>query len=246
MPPAGQSAPDRPRNRLLQVLAPADWEDMRGAFEAVELKPRQILHHWDMPMDQIYFIERGLVSVWARLGDHDAVEVWLVGSEGMTGIPVILGGDFAPMHRRVVQVDGRALRVATPQLRRLMQDVAPLRDILLRYVQVVLLQASQVGACNAHHALQQRLARWLLSARDALEASDLMLTHRVLSRLLGVRRASVTDSLGALEDAGAIVNTRGHIRIVDVERLRAQSCDCHRIISAEYRRLLGGARAKQS
>jgi CRP-like cAMP-binding protein len=138
------------------------------------------------------------------------------------------------------------LRVATPQLRRLMQDVAPLRDILLRYVQVVLLQASQVGACNAHHALQQRLARWLLSARDALEASDLMLTHRVLSRLLGVRRASVTDSLGALEDAGAIVNTRGHIRIVDVERLRAQSCDCHRIISAEYRRLLGGARAKQS
>jgi CRP-like cAMP-binding protein len=229
-----------PRNRLLQGLARPDWERVRRAFEPVELKPRQVLHHWDMPMEQIYFVERALVSVWARMSRHDAVEVWLIGSEGMTGVPVVLGGDFAPLHRRVVQVGGSALKIATPRLRRLMRDVEPLREILLRYVQVVLLQTSQVGACNAHHALQERLARWLLTACNGLESPDLPLTHRVLSRLLGVRRASVTESLGHLEEAGAIVNTRGRIRIVDASQLQALSCDCYRMISAEYRRLLGG------
>jgi len=213
----------------------------------VELKPRQILHHWDMPMEQVYFVEQGLVSVPARMSRGGPVEVWLIGQEGMTGIPVVLGGDLAPMHRRVVLVGGAGLRIPARRLRELMGEVAPFQDILLRYVQVVLMQTSQVGACNAHHSLQERLARWLLTAADGLASTEVPLTHRVLSRLLGVRRASVTDCLGALEAAGAITTARGRIRISDVEQLKAKSCDCSRAIAAEYRRLLGspsGSRAR--
>src|SRR4051794_20931658 len=116
-------------------------------------------------MKQVYFIERGLVSVTARINRETAVEVWLIGREGMTGVPVVLGGDFAPPHRRVVQVGGSALRIASRDLQRLMGESGVLRKVLLRYAQAILLQASQIGACNAHHSLQERLARWLLIAR---------------------------------------------------------------------------------
>ena len=116
-------------------------------------------------MKQVYFIERGLVSVTARINRETAVEVWLIGREGMTGVPVVLGGDFAPPHRRVVQVGGSALRIASRDLQRLKGESGVLRKVLFRYAQVILLQASQIGACDAHHSLQEPLARWLLIAR---------------------------------------------------------------------------------
>src|SRR3954470_1879850 len=112
----------------------------------------------------------------------------------MTGVPVVLGGDFAPPHRRIVQVGGSALRIASRDLQRLMGESGVLRKVLFRYAQVILLQASQIGACNAHHSLQERLARWLLIARASLGEDELPLTHRVLSRLLGVRRARALPS----------------------------------------------------
>ena len=102
--------PERISNALLGVLPSHERERLRPLLEPVELKPRQILHHWGTPMEQVYFIERGLVSVTARISRETAVEVWLIGREGMTGVPVLFGGDHAPPHRRVVQVGGSALR----------------------------------------------------------------------------------------------------------------------------------------
>ena len=64
------------------------------------------------------------------------------------------------------------------------------------------------------------------------------LTHRMLSRLLGVRRASVTECLGKLEAAGAIHNSRGLIQVSDVRKLENLSCECHRLIRSEYDRLI--------
>jgi len=232
--------PEYVHNRLLKALPPHEIERIQPLLEPIELKPRQILHHWGTPMKQEYFIERGLVSVTARINRETAVEVWLIGREGMTGVPVVLGGDFAPPHRRVVQVGGSALRIASRDLQRLMGESGVLRKVLFRYAQVILLQASQIGACNAHHSLQERLARWLLIARASLGEDELPLTHRVLSRLLGVRRASVTECLGVLEQRGALVNTRGCIRIVGPEILKSLCCDCQRLIRSEYEHLLGG------
>jgi len=236
---ARPTAPERVRNRLLASLSPPERERLWPHLERVTLKPRQVLHHWGTPMTQVYFVEHGLVSVTAHLDRTAAVEVWLIGREGMTGVPVVLGGDAAPPHRRVVQVGGSAWRIAADDLRRLMSESAALRAALLRYAQVILLQTSQLGACNAHHSLQQRLARWLLMARDGLGGDEVALTHRVLARLLGVRRASVTECLSVLADKGALKTGRGRIRTADREALEALSCDCHRPIRHEYERLLG-------
>jgi CRP-like cAMP-binding protein len=190
-------------------------------------------------MEHVYFVERGLVSVSAKTGSDQSVEVWLIGSEGMTGIPILLGDDAHPPHRRVVQVGGTALKITAPEFRRVLEDFPKFRKLLLKYVQAVLVQTSQSGACNLQHALKQRLARWLFIAQEGLESKTLPLTHEVLSRLLGVRRASVTECLASLHHEGAIELGRSSIQIRNFAQLESASCGCHRLIRGEYQRLLG-------
>jgi CRP-like cAMP-binding protein len=194
-------------------------------------------------MKHVHFIENGLVSVSTKTAREQWVEAWLIGSEGMTGIPVLLGDDDDPPFRRVVQVPGSAYRISRDDLKRALAASQGLRSLLLRYVQVVLVQTSQSGACNAHHELKERLSRWLLLARDALDDDEMPLTHRMLARLLGVRRASVTECLGKLEAAGSIENSRGLIQVTDANKLATLSCDCHRLIRTEYERLIGQERS---
>lgn len=195
-----------------------------------------------MPINHVYFPESGLISVAARTGVNESVEVWLVGSDGLVGLPAVLADCDAHPHRRTVRIGGAAFRITTSDLRKAMESLPRLRMTLLRYAEVVLLQSSQSGACNSRHILRQRLARWLLVARDSLRSDELALTHQVLARLLGVRRASVTECLAALEGEGCLENTRAFIRICP-DRLEQVSCMCYRIIRGEYNRLFGAERS---
>jgi CRP-like cAMP-binding protein len=225
-------------NRLLRSLPDAELRRVLALCERVEIRPRQVLHHWNLPMHDVYFVEQGLISVSVKVGRDRSVEGWLIGSEGMTGIPVLLGEAENPPHRRVVQVGGSALRMSASDLASAAQALERFRATLHRYVRFVLCECSQWGACNAHHSLRQRTARWLLGACDGLQSERLPITHQLLARLLGVRRASVSECLAALEAAGAIRNTRSLVEIADAEALQAIACDCHRIVRREYRQLL--------
>lgn len=226
------------RNRLLRTISPRDLETLQPRLMRVELKPRQTLHHSGTPMEAIYFIESGLVAVSAKASPSKWVEVWLIGSEGMTGLPVLLGDTDAPPFRRVVQVGGSAYRISRADFQNAAETASTLQATLLKYAQFVLLQTSQSAICEAHHSLQQRLCRWLLLAHDALDGGDIPLTHQMLARLLGVRRPSITECLRVLEDDGALENTRALIRVSDQRRLESLACDCHALIKSEYRRLI--------
>lgn len=229
---------DSVRNGLLARLSLSDWDGLSPFLEHVALRPRQILHHHNMPMDYVYFVEHGLVSAAARASKNRWVEVWLVGCEGMSGVPVVLGAAEHPL-RRMVQIPGSAYRISRDDLVKALERSRSLRDLLLRYAAVVLLQASQSGVCNSHHSLKQRLARWLLLARSSLQDDKLPLTHTVLARLLGAGRPSVTDCLGVLQKEQAIETARGFIKVTDAERLEELCCHCHQSIMNDYRRLIG-------
>jgi CRP-like cAMP-binding protein len=235
---ANADAGPQVRNRLLRKLPPGELQRLMARAERIELHPRQILHHWNMPMRDVYFVEQGLVSVSVKISREQAVEGWLIGSEGMTGIPVLLGDHENPPYRRVVQVGGSALRLAADDLQAAVRELQTVRALLLRYAQFVLCQSSQWGACNAHHSLKQRMGRWLLAASDGVESHRLPVTHQLLARLLGVRRASVSECLNALEAEGVIRNTRSLIEIARPDALVAMSCDCYRVVQRDYRRLL--------
>jgi CRP-like cAMP-binding protein len=238
-PQTPRQARHQPHNLLLRSLPAGDAEAVMRASELVTLRPRQIVHHWNMDMEHAYFIESGLVSAFARLDREKSVEVWHTGADGMIGIPSVLGHADDPTHRRVVQIGGNALRVPIDALRRIADDHAALQLLLTRYALFLLVQASQLGACNSHHRLKQRLARWLLQACDAVGSVEIRLTHALLGRLLGVRRASVTDSLNELEREGLVAANRGAILVQNRDGLDHACCDCYRIVRASRRRLLG-------
>ncbi|WP_226741908.1 Crp/Fnr family transcriptional regulator [Microvirga lenta] len=220
-------------NRLLAALPPEELQWILPFLEPVDLKQGQVLHWRALPITHVYFIEHGLVSVLAHTDEKEVVEVWLIGQEGLAGIPVLLGAESSP-HRRVVQVAGTALRMRAEDLRTAMDQRPAIRRLLLKYVQAVLVQTSQSGACAKRHTLQQRVARWLLSAGYRLGATEIPLTHAVLSRLIGVRRASITVCLGELEEAATIRQSRGSITIADQDKLESLACDCYRIIRMSY------------
>ena len=225
------------QNRLLRMLTDQDWEMLAPRLQAVTLKSRQVLHHANTRMEHAYFIEQGLVSVWARDTSTKWVAGWLIGSEGLAGVPVVLGHAHASF-RRIVSVPGQALRISTKDLSKAIRDSSSLQRLLLHYSGTVLIQATQSGICNAQHGLKQRLARWLLLASDALEDANLPVTQLALSKLLGVRRPSVTSCLGVLRDDGLIEITRGLLKIQDVEGLSATACVCHHVIKNAYVRLV--------
>lgn len=224
------------KNRLLKSLPPEDLAIIVSHLERVPLSPRQVLHLKGLPMEDVFFVEDGLISVLAEIGGGDVVEVWLIGREGVVGLPVLLGGTTSPF-RRMVAVGGHAFRLPAERFRALLNERPLFQRLMLRYAQAVAIQSGQAGACAGSHSLQQRLARWLLSAQYRLGRNELPLTHALLSRLLGTRRASVTVALGKFEAAGIIGQRRGVIVIADLERLEQMACNCHRIIRGAYEKI---------
>ncbi len=224
-----------PRNLLLQALPGYDYDRLFPLLQRIPLVPRRVLQHARMPVQHLYFIEEGLVSVLANADEQQGVEVWLIGREGVVGSPAVLGVNASPL-RHLVQVGGSALRIGVRDLAHALADTPRLRTLLLGYLHVALVQSLQSAACSLRHAFPQRLARWLLTAQDRCHRQDLPVTQALLARILGVRRATVSEAINALERQGVLERVRGVVRIRDRERLEQLSCRCYRVIRQEQER----------
>jgi CRP-like cAMP-binding protein len=221
------------QNHFLATLPPADFEQLRPFLRIVELKRHAIIHEANKPVDAVYFVESGVISRVARTQADGAVEVAVVGRFGLVGLSVVLGTMIA-LHRTVVQIPGSALRISASDLQTIMAKNPAIRDHLLRYVQLLMSQKAQVALCNAKHDIDKRLARWLLLAHDRVAGNQLPVTHDLLATMLGVRRAGVTEALATLEADGVISKTRGALKIVSREALKAHACECYKIIDDRF------------
>lgn len=225
------------RNDLLTALPENTLSRLRPLLERVDLKRRQVLQERNVPIPHAYFIERGAASVLSRSGDGSAVEVGTLGRGDLVGLSIVLGIPRSP-HRCVVQVPGEALRIGTDDLERALDEFSCLRSLLLAYVQTIMVEGAQLVVCNTRHTLKEKLARWLLVAHDRLDGDQIPLTHQSLSRAVGVRRAGVTTAVGQLEAAGIVRRGRGRVTIIDRPALEQASCECHRAIRAEHKRIV--------
>lgn len=217
------------QNKILSTLPAADFDLLRPHLQTVQLRRRDIIHEANKPSDAVYFIESGVISRVARTAADGPVEIAMVGRFGFVGVAVVLG-TMISANRSIVLIPGTALRIPAKHLADVMTRQVSVRDHLLRYVQMLMSQTAQVSLCNTKHGIETRLARWLLLAFDRLPAGEVPVTHDVLSMVLGVRRAGVTDAIANLEAEGVVAKERGLIRILDRERLRGKSCECYDII----------------
>ena len=226
-------------NRLLAALPPYEYDSLRPHLEPVTLLFRTVLHEPAQTIPFVYFPESGVISVLIPPeGRGEGVEVGMVGREGMVGLPVLLGADTTPA-RWVVQAPGAALRVPAEMFRAEFGQ-GTLHELLLLYTNAFLAQVSQSVACNALHAIEERLCSWLLMMRNRVESDHFRLTHAFLAAMLGVRRASVTQAATGLQRDGLIRYSRGRLEVLDLDGLESAACGCHRITQAELDRLPRG------
>jgi CRP-like cAMP-binding protein len=225
------------KNRLLASLDAVCFAQLAPHLERVPLHRRTILQDHYHPIDDVYFIESGVASVYARTRADGPVEVAVVGRFGLVGVAALLGAVRSP-HRSLVQVPGEALRIRAADLCAAMDASPPIRRHLLSYVNALLVQNAQAALCNGRHDVEKRLCRWLLLAADRLDQTIMPITHDMLAMNLGVRRAGVTQLLGLLQKTGVIAIRRGMCEIIDRPSLERRTCECYGIIAAEYRALM--------
>ena len=226
------------RNGLLAALPPEELERLRPRLRAVELPFDQTLFPADGVVEAVLFPEGGMVSLLATLEGGDQVEVGIVGREGLIGLPLVFGDNRSLVEARV-QMEGTALRIGAAALRDAMEASAALRLVLNRYALAFQAQVTMTAACNARHALEQRLARWLLIAHDRAGADEFAMTHEFISMMLGVRRPGVSLAAGVLQKAGLIRYVRGRMAVTDRPGLEAAACECYHVARREFARLLG-------
>jgi CRP-like cAMP-binding protein len=206
------------QNKLLAALSSDDFALLEARLEPLTLKSKQMLEPANKAIKHNYFIASGLASVIAIGRNGHRLEVGIIGREGMTGLPVVLGNDRSP-NETFIQVEGSGARVAADDLRQAMRQSASLSRVLLNFVNAFLIQTSHTALSNGTATIEERLARWLLMAQDRLDGDKVPLTHEFLSLMLGVRRAGVTGALNQLDRKGVIRLCRGRIEIVDRDGL---------------------------
>ena len=225
------------RNRLLAALSSSDFAFLDPKLERVPLAPLgAVVIEADTPIRHVFFPESGIVSTVANT-EEGRIEVGIIGREGFTGTPVILGTDQTP-HTSIVQGIGEALRISTPDLRAAIVARPSIFRPLGLFTQALIVQVAQTAYANATFNIEARLARWILMTQDRVGGGELTLTHEFLSVMLGVRRAGVTTATHVLEGMGSIRTRRGRIEIVDREKLLELAGDAYQVAEDEYERLM--------
>jgi CRP-like cAMP-binding protein len=236
--PNAPTSPTSPRNRFLDRLPEATRRRLLARLQPIELVYDQLLYEIDGPISIAYFPAGAVLSAITVMQDGDMIEVGTVGHEGLVG-HYGFGGQTSP-HRVVAQVGGRALRIAASGLQEEAERDTTLRELLTAYHIAFMAQVTQSVACNGLHRLEQRCCRWLLMCRDRVESDDIRLTHEYLGTMLGARRASVTDVLRPLQEAGLVRSSRGVITILDGPGLEARTCECYFLVRDRYNKLMAG------
>jgi CRP-like cAMP-binding protein len=213
-------------NKLLASLPRDHFDRLLPNLVSVNLPQGQVLNEAGDEVDQVYFPQNGMLSLLVVLRDGKAIETATVGREGVVGAMAGLGLHKS-LVRIVVQMPMSGSRIAASHFRTAAAGSEPIRNLCIRYNEVLLSQARVTAACNALHSIEARFCRWLLQSADRGSGDTVNLTQEFLAEMLGVRRTSVTEVASKVQNAGVITYSRGVIRILDRPALLRMSCECY-------------------
>ena len=231
------SANEARQNFLLRSLPPDELTFWLQSLERFELPLGLVLYESGRPQGYVYFPATAIVSLLFLLEDGGSAEIAVVGSEGVVGISLFMGGETTPS-RAVVQSAGYGFRLSSRAIKEAFNRNGLVMHLLLRYTQALITQMAQTAVCNRHHTLDKQLCRWLLLSLDRLNGNELVMTQELIANMLGVRREGVTEAALKLQAAGLIHYTRGHITVLDRPGLERRTCECYAVVKKEYDRLL--------
>jgi CRP-like cAMP-binding protein len=213
-------------NKLLASLPRDHFDRLLPHLVTVHLSQAQILFEAGDEVDQIYFPHDGMLSLLLVLRDGKAIETATVGREGVVGGMAGLSL-YRSLVRVVVQMPMVCSKIAATHFRNAASNSEPIRNLSIRYNEVLLSQARVTAACNALHSIEARFCRWLLQCADRAASDTITLTQEFLAEMLGVRRTSVTEVASKVQATGAITYSRGVIKVLDRSALMRMSCECY-------------------
>ena len=216
-------------NRFLATLPPHAFALLAPHLRTIALERGVLLHDVGEELEHVYFPHAGMVSLVAVMQSGATVETATMGRLGVVGASAGLGAR-STIGRAVVQLSGTAAWISGAQFHAAANQSEALRDRIGRYNDLLLGQVQQSVACNALHALEARLCRWLLQTRDCTDGDVIPVTQDFLGQMLGVRRTTVTNAARVLQGAGLIRYRRGHIQIVNRPALQEIACECYAVV----------------
>ncbi len=225
------------KNHILALLPASTYSAWAPHFEIVDLPMGKVLYEPGAILGHVYFPTTAIVSWIYVLSNGASTEVVMTGREGLIGMYQLMGGGKTH-NRAIVQTAGQAVRVPLSVVLGSFTQEQQVQRLFLLYTQAMITQMAQIGVCHRHHTLDQQLCRMLLLTLDRLEGNTIVMTHELMSELLGVRREGVTLAAKRLMVDGVIQYARGHISVLDRAELENRVCECYGVIHEEYERLL--------
>jgi CRP-like cAMP-binding protein len=227
-------------NQILAALPKKEYERLRPYLKLISLQFSEVIYEAGATIRHVYFPHHSMISLLSLKTGGKMVEVGVIGHEGMVGLPVFLG-TYISHNQVIVQVADGAMRMKASALKAELKRGGALPGLLLRYTHTRIIHISQRAACNSLHTVRERLCRWLLMVHDRVRSDVFSLTHGRISNMLGVRRTSVTEAAGSLQQARLINYSYGKITILNRRGLERAACECYRIAMAEGDRFHGVA-----
>ena len=224
------------KNRVLAALGRSEINRLAPHLSPMTFSQNEPLAASGKKARYAYFVEEGMASTVITMRDGSTVEVGVVGREGVVGLPAILGVGSSPL-RTFMQIAGHGFRIEAERLQKEFERSGRLRFLLQQFVQLQMVLMAQSAACNRLHAINERLARWILTCQDRVGTDCLLLKHEFLAQMLGTRRSSVTLAAGMLHRSGLIDYARGKVSIRNRAGLESAACECYRIVRNEAERL---------
>lgn len=221
------------QNQILAALPAQDYQRLLPDLEPVALPAGRVLYRPGDRQRRLYFLTEGIVSRQYVTHAGMTTEFAITGAEGVIGIASFLGGESLPSQAVVLDA-GYAYQLDAARLMNEFDRGGALQQLLLRYTLALITQTAQIAVCNRQHSVEQRLCRWLLSCLDRLDTNRLTVTHELIADVLGVRRPGVTQTLGALEEAGLVQCSRGHVTVADRRPLELRACECYGVVRHAY------------
>ena len=217
-------------------------EEARGYIEPdgdiVELAVGDRVQTRGQDVGWSYFpFDTTMISLVVEMADGRSVQVASIGREGAVG-GIVSCGSAPAFAQAQVMVGGPAMRVPMQALEQVKRRSDFVANIFCRFSDYLLAEVMQSAACNSFHSIQQRAARWLLTAQD--RAGDrIELTQEALAGLLGVQRTTVNAVVGALQEQGLISARRGRVIVVDRAGLKRHACECYSVVEEHFGAVIG-------
>lgn len=224
-------------NRIIDRLLPDDLQRLRPHLVLMHRRAGDVICDAGRPFEHVFFPTTCVISAVTVMVDGNMIEVAATGAEGIIG-HAVAKRDRIAINRVIVSIAGGSLRIGADAFHHVLSHSSAMQEVIARHNSAVHLQLTRSVACNGMHKLEMRCCRWLLMIRDSIGSSEIPITHEFLSGILGVRRASISETLAPLQAAGLLTLDRGVITLRDPAGVELRACECYHVVRNGYRRLM--------